>query len=306
LERERDRDLTDKQRLFVAEYLVDLNATQAAVRAGYAAKTARVIAAQNLSKLNIREAVDKALAERQGRVQISADRVLREVAILAFSDLGQVLDFAGDRLSLKPPSQIPESARRALASVKVRRYVEGAGDLAREVELIEFRLHPKVEALRDLAKHLGILREGHDVNLSGAANHVHLTDDQRDRAIAAVLARLGFRPPDPGGNGSDQPAGSTRQLVKAPDPPDAPGAEVPPAVIQAFTRGPAEPGPGDRYLQQDDPLDLTAVPADDVQGRPVGLAGRTQPDGRRAAPGLGGKQAGPLDARQVVGRGGVV
>jgi phage terminase small subunit len=202
LERERDRDLTDKQRLFVAEYLLDLNGAKAAVRAGYAPRTARFIACENLTKPNIRAAIDRALAERQGRVQVDADRVLLELTFLAFSDLGQVLDFAGDRPNLKPPSLIPESARRALASVKVRRYLEGAGDLAREVEVVEFRLHPKVEALRDLAKHLGLLREGHDVNLSGAANDVHLTDAERDRTIAAVLARLGFRPPDPGGDGA--------------------------------------------------------------------------------------------------------
>jgi phage terminase small subunit len=193
--------LTDKQRLFVAEYLVDLNATQAAIRAGYAATTARIIAAQNLSKLNIRAAVDTALAERRGRVQVDADRVLREYAFLAFSDLGQVLDFAGDSLRLKPPSEIPEGARRAIKSVKAKRQLEGSGEEAREVELVEFALHSKPEALRDLAKHLGLLREGHDVNLSGTLNQVQLTDDQRDRAIAAVLARLGIAGvgPDPTG-----------------------------------------------------------------------------------------------------------
>ncbi len=62
--------LTAKQKRFVEEYLIDLNATQAAIRAGYKVDNARIIAAENLSKLNIAEAIDKALAERSRRTGI--------------------------------------------------------------------------------------------------------------------------------------------------------------------------------------------------------------------------------------------
>ena len=69
--------LTARQQRFVDEYLVDLNATQAAVRAGYSAHTANEIGAENLAKPSIRAAVDAALAARSERTQVTADRVIR-------------------------------------------------------------------------------------------------------------------------------------------------------------------------------------------------------------------------------------
>jgi phage terminase small subunit len=72
-------NLTDKQRLFVLEYTVDFNATAAARRAGYSQKTARQIGAQNLSKLNIKEALQEAIQERAERTKVDADRVVLDV-----------------------------------------------------------------------------------------------------------------------------------------------------------------------------------------------------------------------------------
>lgn len=69
--------LTDKQQRFVAEYLVDLNATQAAIRAGYSEKTARQVASENLSKPDIAEAIAAKAAERTAAIDLSAERVLR-------------------------------------------------------------------------------------------------------------------------------------------------------------------------------------------------------------------------------------
>ncbi|CUJ41484.1 terminase small subunit [Achromobacter xylosoxidans] len=71
--------LTDKQRRFVDEYLVDLNATQAAIRAGYSAKTANEQGAQLLAKLSVREAVDAAQAKRAKRTEITQDEILNDL-----------------------------------------------------------------------------------------------------------------------------------------------------------------------------------------------------------------------------------
>lgn len=71
--------LTDKQTAFVREYLVDLNATQAAVRAGYSERTASRIGPQLLGKNWVREAIEKAQAKRARRVEIKAEDVLRGV-----------------------------------------------------------------------------------------------------------------------------------------------------------------------------------------------------------------------------------
>jgi len=74
--------LTPKQAMFVKEYLIDLNATQAAIRAGYSQKTARIVAAQNLSKLNISEAIQEAMNERSNRVEVTADDVLSSIKLI--------------------------------------------------------------------------------------------------------------------------------------------------------------------------------------------------------------------------------
>ena len=71
-----DLELTDKQRVFVDEYLVDLNGTRAAIRAGYSEKSAREIASQNLTKLNIQKAIEKAFDERKARVLVTQDDVI--------------------------------------------------------------------------------------------------------------------------------------------------------------------------------------------------------------------------------------
>ena len=71
--------LTAKQQVFVNEYLIDLNATQAAIRAGYSEKAAAEIGCENLIKPNIRDAIAEAQAERAKRTQIDADWVLREL-----------------------------------------------------------------------------------------------------------------------------------------------------------------------------------------------------------------------------------
>ena len=76
--------LTKKQKLFVDEYLIDLNATQAAIRAGYSVKTANEQGSQNLAKLSIQEEIAKAMAERSRRTGVNQDRVVMELAKLAF------------------------------------------------------------------------------------------------------------------------------------------------------------------------------------------------------------------------------
>ncbi len=72
-------NLTPKQQRFVEEYLIDLNATQAAIRAGYSPRTANEQGAQNLAKLSISEAIAEAQAKREERTQITQDYVLTNI-----------------------------------------------------------------------------------------------------------------------------------------------------------------------------------------------------------------------------------
>lgn len=87
--------LTDKQRVFVAEYLIDLNATQAAIRAGYSERTARSQGSENLAKPDIQSAIAVAMKERGDRLSLSGDFVvsgLREVVTRSFENKGEEFD----------------------------------------------------------------------------------------------------------------------------------------------------------------------------------------------------------------------
>ena len=84
--------LTDKQKRFVAEYLVDLNATQAAIRAGYSKKTADRIGPELLGKTCVLEEVQKAMADREKRTEITQDRVLNELGKVAFAKAADYTD----------------------------------------------------------------------------------------------------------------------------------------------------------------------------------------------------------------------
>ena len=142
--------LTAKQQLFVAEYLVDLNATQAAIRAGYSQKTAYRTGADNLKKPQIQEALQLAMQEREKRTQITADRVLEELAKVGFSDIKEYLDFDRDRVRLKPSSEVDGTL---LSEVS-----EGPNGL-------KIKLHDKMKALEMMGRHLGMFKDSFDVNI---------------------------------------------------------------------------------------------------------------------------------------------
>lgn len=110
--------LTAKQKKFVEEYLIDLNATQAAIRAGYSPDTAKEIGCENLTKPNIKTEIDKAMAERSRRTGISQDRVLRELAKIAFVNPGDVINL--NQATVK--SDAKEEDLAAIASVKIKKH----------------------------------------------------------------------------------------------------------------------------------------------------------------------------------------
>lgn len=174
------RKLSPKAESFVAEYLLDLNAAAAYRRAGYKPRTdkaARNAASRLLATPAVAHAVEAAKAARARRTLLAGDEVLRELTAVAFSDIGQIINFTGPSLALRPPSTIPESARQAIASMKVRRYVEGHGDDAQTVEVTEFKLWDKNRALELLGKHLGLF-----------VNKVALTDPTGEKEFSGGLS----------------------------------------------------------------------------------------------------------------------
>ena len=160
--------MTAKQQLFCDEYLIDLNATQAAIRAGYSEKTARKIGQENLTKPDIQEYIQKKKADREQRTEITQDMVLRELAIIAFSNAADyakviekeltqeiqgnvvpVLDAEGNPVFYKTVEPIltdnlTEDQKKALAVIKKGR------------DGFDVKPYDKLRALEMLGRHLGM------------------------------------------------------------------------------------------------------------------------------------------------------
>ncbi|MGR2681553.1 terminase small subunit [Chromobacterium haemolyticum] len=88
--------LTDRQRRFVVEYLIDLNATQAAIRSGYSQKTARQIGDRLLSNVDVKAAVQEAQQARTKRTEITADKVLDRLWQIATADPNDLVQYRRD------------------------------------------------------------------------------------------------------------------------------------------------------------------------------------------------------------------
>ena len=158
--------MTNKQKRFCAEYLIDLNATQAAIRAGYSTSTAGAIGAENLKKPQIRACIDKALAEQSKRTGVTADRVVRELAKVAFVNSDDVVDF--DSVTVKSDASKDDTA--AIASVRVKTIPTKDGEgIEREIKLAD-----KLKALELLGKRFGLFTD--NVNVSGEGM-VQIVDD---------------------------------------------------------------------------------------------------------------------------------
>jgi len=155
--------MTPKQTAFVAEYLIDLNATQAAIRAGYSERTAGAIGAENLEKPEIAAAIAAAQEDRGERVALTADRVLLEIGRLATSDLRRAFNADG---GLRSPTTWDDDTAAAISSVKVvTRRAPGGGEDAEVEYVTEVKLWDKNSALDKAGKHLGMFREQIDVNV---------------------------------------------------------------------------------------------------------------------------------------------
>lgn len=185
-------ELTAKQARFVEEYLVDLNATQAAIRAGYSEKTAYSVGHENLSKPDIAEAIAQAKSERSQRTQITADRVLQELGRIGFSDIRNVLTPLGH---LTNPADWDDDTAAAIGSIEV---VTKPGEADEEGNRTVDHVHKiktwdKVSALEKIAKHLGMFVERHEVTGKdgGPLETKDVTPYERARRIAHALAQDG-------------------------------------------------------------------------------------------------------------------
>ncbi len=151
------RPLTPKQNRFVAEYLKDLNATQAAIRAGYVARSAEQAGYQVLRNPEVRRLIDEAVARRAERVEVKSDDVLRELLRIATTDIGLAFDEHG---ALRPLKDIPIDVRRAISSVEVEQLPAVDGMTMGTVAKLKF--WDKTKSLELLGKHLKLFVDRHE------------------------------------------------------------------------------------------------------------------------------------------------
>ena len=163
--------LTPKQSLFVKEYLVDLNATQAAIRAGYSAKTAEKTGHENTRKPEIRAAIAEAQRIRAEKTEFNADRVLKEIERVSTVD---PIHLVNDDGTLKQMQDIPEDVRRAIASFEIIETfeweeVDGKRTRVWTGYLKKMKLVPKNESLNMAGRHFKMFTDVLDVNVNDLA-----------------------------------------------------------------------------------------------------------------------------------------
>lgn len=160
--------MTKKQKRFVEEYLIDLNATQAAIRAGYSSDSAQQMGSENLSKPVIKKAIDWAIAERSRRTGINQERVLQELAKVAFLNPADVIDM--NEATIRGEASRDDTA--CIAAVKVKTIPTDDGPITER----EVKTYDKLRALELLGKHLGMFTD--KVKMEGAVPVVITGADQ--------------------------------------------------------------------------------------------------------------------------------
>lgn len=157
--------LTPKQQMFVEEYLIDLNATQAAIRAGYSEKTAYSIGEENLRKPVIAAAINSAMEGRSKRTEITSDNVLQEIAKLAFSNVQGIFDAEG---RLKPIHQLPPEIAASISSVEVVTSRVPGSDPVELEYTSKIKFWDKRGSLELLGKHLKLFTDKTEIEHSGS------------------------------------------------------------------------------------------------------------------------------------------
>lgn len=163
--------LTDMQQRFVDEYLVDLNAKQAAIRAGYSVRSAHNMGFRQLQKDHVLEAIQKAQQSRSARTQIDADYVLSRLGEIDQLDVADILDNTGN---IKPVMQWPQAWRKSISGVDLQELM--VGDT--ETVVRKIKMPDKLRNLDLIGKHVAV-----------QAWKEQVEHDISDRAAALIAAR---------------------------------------------------------------------------------------------------------------------
>ncbi|NDY56015.1 terminase small subunit [Desulfovibrio sulfodismutans] len=194
--RDQAAGLTARQERFVQEYLVDLNATRAAERAGYSPKAAPSTGARLKNQPRVKARIETAMAERLERTRIRQDRVVMELARLAFSDICEFADWDEGGVRIRDSAGMGPGQSACIAEI-----VETPGKDGRKLRV---KLHGKTRALEVLCRHLGLFEK---------------VPRQAEGAVIRVVTRI----PEPDWDGGEPPGAGAPPR----DPGFAPSGAVP-------------------------------------------------------------------------------
>lgn len=181
--------LTDKQIRFVQEYLIDLNATQAAIRAGYSERTAYSQGHRLLKNDSIQAQVRQAQDERARRTEITADKVLEEFARIGFANMQDYLRMTAEGDAFVDLSRLTRDQAAAISEVTVEDFKDGRGEGARDVRRVKFKLSDKRAALVDMGKHLGMFIERKEVT-GKDGGPIEVSETSASERLNALLERM--------------------------------------------------------------------------------------------------------------------
>lgn len=184
------KELSARDRAFVAEYLIDLNAERAAIAAGYSRSVANKTAYAWVSgkndcggKQHVYDAIQRAIGWRASNMRVTAEMIVQEYARLAFSNMRDFAAFGPDGVTLKDIAEMPEDATRCIAEVSETKSAEGGS--------IKFKLHDKKGALDSLARHLGMFVDKTEVTgKDGGPIEVKLRHDTVERLWGLMSGKL--------------------------------------------------------------------------------------------------------------------
>lgn len=184
--------LTAKRARFVSEYLVDLNATQAAIRAGYSLKTATEQGARLLTNVHVQEALQKAMAKREQRTEITQDRVLKELARIGFADIRKVVDWGNSTTVVNEITGVTEIVHGVILRAATDIDDDTASAIAEISETnqgLKVKFHDKQAALVNIGRHIGMFVDKSQTDLTIKRSMADLTDEE----LAQEAARHGLK-----------------------------------------------------------------------------------------------------------------
>lgn len=146
-------ELNDRWRLFAEEYIIDLNGTQAAIRAGYSKKTAQQIASRMLTNVLVRDYIHELIEKRSKSTEITAERVLKEMALIAYGNMKDFIEFDENGIRLKNQKDLTREQLGIISELTIEKSKKGGKTSSK------IKLYAKDNALSNLFRHLGLFEK---------------------------------------------------------------------------------------------------------------------------------------------------